>query len=142
MNQTLPPSSSRPVAIVAVVMRGDQTLVIRRGTGVFHSAYVGPLIGHLRDGESESAAVVREVHERVGLQVSAIRRVWECRSYDGKYDLYWWLAESSGGDLVLNAKEVSEARWILPADFGVLENTFANDRRFYSEVFPNLPEVG
>jgi 8-oxo-dGTP diphosphatase len=134
-------SSSRPLAVVVVVMRGDQTLVIRRGPEVSYSGYVGPLSGRLEPGESESAAVVREVYEEVGLKVSAIRRVWECLSEDRKYDLYWWLAEYSGGVMMLDAKEVSEAKWILPANFGALENTFADDRKFYSGVFPHLPEV-
>lgn len=119
-------------------MRGDQTLVIRRGPGVTYSGYLGPLSGRLEPGESEAAAIVREVREEVGFNVRPIHRVWECPSDDGEYDLHWWLAEYLGGELVLNPQEVSEARWIFPAEFGALENTFPDDRKFYSEVFPNL----
>lgn len=132
---------SRPAAIVAVVMRGQKTLVVRRAAGMHYPGYLGPLSGMLEPGESEWAAVVREVQEETGLAVTPVRRVWECLTEDGKCDLYWWLAESPHGELVLDTNEVSEAKWILPADFGALETTFADDRRFYSEVFPHLPEV-
>ncbi|MBW3590126.1 MAG: NUDIX domain-containing protein [Actinobacteria bacterium] len=132
---------SRPAAVVAVVMRGEKTLVVRRASGMHYAGYFGPLSGMLEPGESESAAVVREVREEVGLAVTPVRRVWECLTEDGKCDLYWWLAEASEGDVVLDTKEVSEARWIMPTDFGALETTFADDRKFYSEVFPHLPEV-
>lgn len=130
-----------PVGVVAVVMRGNQTLVIRRGPNVPYSGYVAPLSGRLEPGESEAEAVVREVREEVGLEVIPIRRVWECPSEGGGYDLHWWLAEYAGGELVLN-EEVSEATWIYPSDFEKLENTFADDRKFYMEVFPHLKELG
>jgi 8-oxo-dGTP diphosphatase len=129
------------VGIVAVVMRGELTLVIRRGRGVSSSGYICPLSGKVEPGESEPATLVREVREEVGLEVRPIRRVWECVSADGAYDLHWWLAEYIGGELALDAREVSGAWWVLPSDVPSFPDTFAGDRKFYSDVLPGLPEL-
>lgn len=119
-------------------MRGEETLVIRRGPGAPASGMWAPLSGRLEPDETEPEAVIREVLEEVGLEVKPIRRVWECPTEDGKYTLYWWLAEYSKGDLVIDPLEVSEAKWIRPEEFGALEDTFADDRKFYADVFPAL----
>lgn len=131
----------RPRGVVAVVMRGAETLVVQRAPDVEYPGYMTPLSGKVEDGEDEHTAVVREVLEEVGLQVRPIRHVWTCQTEDGVYDLRWWLAEYVAGELVLKADEVSSAIWITPSDFRNLKNTFADDRKFYAEVFPELPEV-
>jgi hypothetical protein len=68
-------------------------------------------------------------------------RVWECDTEDGQFHLHWWLADAGPGDLQLQATEVSEARWIRPIDFRGLAPTFADDRRFFEEVLPALPQT-
>lgn len=57
-------------AIVAVLRRADRVLVIRRGPDSSRSGYWAPLSGKLEPGESQEEALVREVHEEVGLAVS------------------------------------------------------------------------
>jgi hypothetical protein len=64
--------------------------------------------------------------------------VWECDSEDGEFRLHWWLADAEPGELVLNTAEVSAARWIEPPEFGTLAPTFADDRRFFEQVLPDL----
>ena len=134
--------TARPDVIVAVVMRGKWILVIRRGPDVPGSGYWAPLTGRVEPGEEQSSAVVREVREEVGLEVHPIRPVWGCVSDDGAYYLHWWLAEYVGGDVALDPREVSDARWILPATFGQLDNTFEGDREFFAHVFSGLSEMG
>lgn len=122
-------------------MRGEETLVIRRGPATLSSGMFAPLSGRLEPGESEPEAVIREVREEVGLEVLPIRQVWECPSEDGRYTLRWWLAEYSAGEVTIDPREVSAAQWISPNSFGTLEHTFADDRKFYAEVLPHLLEV-
>lgn len=133
-------TAARPNAIMAVVMRGEHVLVVQRGPDVPGSGYWAPVSGKLEPGEEQAAAVVREVREEVGLHVRPLRRVWGCVSDARTYYLHWWLAEYVRGDLALDPREVSDARWILPAAYGQLENTFEGDRQFFARVFPGLLE--
>jgi 8-oxo-dGTP diphosphatase len=128
-----------PEAVVVVVVRDRRVLVIERGPLVPRPGYWAPLSGGIEPGESQSEAVVRETAEEVGLRVTPVAKVWECLTDDGGYLLHWWLARASDGELSLNQAEVSDARWVDPAEFDRLVPTFADDRRFFAEIFPGLP---
>lgn len=132
--------NSLPVAIVAVVMRNGQTLVIRRSPGPSHPGYFGPLMVHLQPGELEKDALVHGVRQQVGLEVHPIRQVWSCLSYRGDHDLHWWLAECTSGELMQDEESVNEAAWVRPDEFATLDQAFPNDRKFYLEVLPTLGE--
>jgi 8-oxo-dGTP diphosphatase len=125
-------------AVVIVLRRQGRVLVIRRGTDVIFPGYWSPPSGRIHIGETQEAAVVREVLEEVGLQVTPIAKVWECDTEDGKFHLHWWLADAQPGGLLLDPGEVSEAHWIRASDFGDLSPTFADDRRFFDEILPGL----
>lgn len=128
----------KPEAIVAVVTRGDTILFIRRGPSVPDAGYWAPLSGTIEPGESQEAAVIREVQEEVGVVVQPRRKVWEHVSASGSHILHWWLADYVEGDLILDRREVSEARWVTVDDIAELEQTFAGDREFFHNIFPCL----
>lgn len=124
-------------AVVAVIVRDDgRVLVIRRAPGVSRPGYWAPLSGQVEPDESHPDAVVREAHEEVGLVVTPVAKVWECDTDDGRYRLHWWTALARPSTLVLDPAEVSDARWIDPEEFGALTPTFADDRAFFTDVFP------
>ena len=125
-------------AIVAVVRRNGQFLVIRRAPDVIMPDYWAPLSGRVEPGESHEAAVARETYEEVGLRVQPIEKVWECPTDDRAFHLHWWIADAVEGALRLNADEVSDARWIRPEEFEELKPTFAQDAEFFREVLPGL----
>jgi 8-oxo-dGTP pyrophosphatase MutT (NUDIX family) len=125
-------------AVVAVLIRAGNVLVIRRGPQASRSGYWAPLSGKIEAGESQAAALVREVREEVGLTVTPLEKVWECDTDDGEYRLYWWTAEVVSGELTLDAGEVSDARWVAPSEFSQLKPTFVGDREFFEKVFPTL----
>jgi NADH pyrophosphatase NudC (nudix superfamily) len=128
----------KPEAIVAVVTHGNKVLFIRRGSTVPSAGYWAPLSGTITPGESQDAAVIREVREEVGLTVQPLRKVWENVSASGSHTLHWWLAAYVDGGLTLNRREVSDARWVPVDEIGSLEQTFAGDREFFQSVFPLL----
>jgi len=128
----------RPEAIVAVVRRENTVRFIRRGPTVPSAGYWAPLSGLITPGESQEAAVVREVREEVGLTVQPLRKVWENVSASGSHTLHWWLAVYVGGGLTLNRREVSAARWVSVDEIQSLAPTFAGDREFFERVFPLL----
>ncbi|HEY8453902.1 MAG: NUDIX domain-containing protein [Micromonosporaceae bacterium] len=124
----------KPLAVVGVLQRGDRFLVVRRGPAVPRSGYWAPPSGRVEPGESPPAALVREMREELGLTVEPVAKVWECDTDDGTFRLLWWTARVAGGDLAPDPAEVAEARWVRPEEFVQLTPTFADDRRFFSEV--------
>jgi NADH pyrophosphatase NudC (nudix superfamily) len=129
-----------PEAVVVVVTMGTKMLFIRRGPGVPDAGFWAPLSGTIERGEDQPTAVIREVREEVGLTVKPLRKVWECLSSRGTHRLHWWLAKWTSGDLMLDPREVSEARWFTLPEIAVLENTIEKDREFFEKVFPRLGE--
>ncbi|NYI05357.1 NUDIX hydrolase [Allostreptomyces psammosilenae] len=125
-------------AIVAVLRREDRVLIIRRGPLATRSGYWAPLSGRLEPGETQAEALVREVHEEVGLRVAPLAKVWESQTDDGRYRLHWWTARIDPGELVLDPGEVSEARWVTVAEYLALEPIFAGDREFFERVLPGI----
>lgn len=126
-------------AVVAVLRRDDgRVLVILRGPRARCSGYWAPLSGTIEPGESQRDALVREVHEEVGLRVTPLAKVWECPTDDGGYVLHWWTAEIVGGSLVLDPGEVSEARWVTVDEFALLRPTFEGDQPFFEDILPTL----
>ncbi|WP_329246124.1 NUDIX domain-containing protein [Streptomyces sp. NBC_01478] len=126
-------------AIVAVLRRADRVLVIRRGPDSARSGYWAPLSGKLEPGETQEEALVREVHEEVGLTVSPLRKVWQSETDDGTFRLHWWTAAETGnGTIVPDPGEVSEVRWVTPAEFLTLAPLFDADREFFAQILPGL----
>ena len=119
-------------------------LVIRRAEGLPFAGYWTPVSGRLEPGESQEHALVREVREEVGLVVRAGRKVWECPSSDGRFRLHWWSThlEDAEREVVPDPREVSEFRWVEPAEFERLDRVFEADVRFFREVFPALAQIG
>lgn len=125
-------------AIVAVLRQAEQVLVIRRGPGARMPGYWAPLSGTLEPGESQQQALVREVQEEIGLAVTPLAKVWESATAGGDYLLHWWTAAASPGEVTADPREVSETRWVTPAQFLALQPIFAGDREFFGEVLPRL----
>ncbi|QOV39556.1 NUDIX domain-containing protein [Streptomyces ferrugineus] len=129
---------SRGEAIVAVLLRADRLLAIRRGPAVARPGYWQPLSGRIEPGETEREAVVREVREEVGLTVVPLAKVWESETDDGRFRLHWWTARADTGEVVPDPDEVGEARWVTPEEFLALDPVFEGDREFFERILPHL----
>lgn len=131
-------TESKREGVVAVLREDGRVLVIRRGPGVPEPGYWAPLSGTVEPGEAQPDTLVREVYEEVGLRVAPLGKVWESASADGRFVLHWWTAEITGGELTLDPREVSEARWVTVEEYRQLEPTFAGDHAFFADVLPGL----
>jgi 8-oxo-dGTP diphosphatase len=118
-------------AVVAVITRGPEVLLIRRAGGVQEPGYWAPPSANIEPGESQEAAVVREVREEVGLTVRPVAKVWESTSSSGTHRLHWWRAEWVGGTLALDRREIDDVRWIDVGEIETLEPVFPGDRAFF-----------
>ncbi|MEN3263653.1 NUDIX domain-containing protein, partial [Pseudonocardia sp.] len=92
----------RREAIVTVLRRDNRLLVIQRSPEARHPGYWAPLSGKLERGETQEEAVVREVHEEVGLTVTPRAKVCESVTGDGEFRLHWWTAETEPGEVIMD----------------------------------------
>ncbi|GAA4037319.1 NUDIX domain-containing protein [Streptomyces shaanxiensis] len=129
---------ARREAVVAVLLRGDRLLAIRRGPAVARPGYWQPISGKVEPGESQREAVLREVREEVGLTVVPLAKVWESETDDGRFRLHWWTARADTGDVVPDPDEVGEARWVTSEEFLALDPVFHGDREFFERILPGL----
>lgn len=125
-------------AIVAVLLRADRVLVIRRGPAVDRPGYWQPLSGKIEPGETQQEALVREVMEEVGLTVVPLAKVWESQTDDGTFRLHWWSARADTGEVIPDPHEVAETRWITPEEFPALDPVFEGDLEFFDRILPGL----
>ena len=102
------------------------------------SGYWSPPSGRIERGETHEQALVREIEEELGLRATPGTKVWECPTDDGSYLLHWWTADVPDIPFTIDVDEVSEIRWVTPAEFHRLEPTFEGDRRFFDDVLPKL----
>ena len=115
--------------VVAVVAREGRFLVIRRSRHVVAPlAYCFPG-GGIEAAESETAALVREVHEELALRLQPIRRLWESVT-PWNVHLAWWQAEIDvQATPVPNSSEVESVHWLTPTEMaglpGLLESNLA-----------------
>lgn len=119
---------------VAIILQGERMLIIRRSRSVVAPlAYCFPG-GGIEDGESEEAALVRELREEIGVTVRPLRRLWQCVTA-WKVELAWWLAEMDpGASPVANPAEVESIHWVTPAEMAQLPGLLDSNRIFLEKI--------
>ncbi len=126
------PSTGHPKrGVVAVIAREGQLLVIRRSQLVVApGAYCFPG-GGVADGESEEAAVVREMQEELGVDAKPVRRLWQSVTPWG-VELDWWMVELHADAILLpNVEEVAEVEWLQPAEIRELDGLLESNHHFF-----------
>lgn len=99
-------------AVVGVAMRDDQFLIIRRSQLVRAPGKLCMPGGRLEPGESQRAAVLRELREELDVQVEPNRLIWNSISPWGT-ELFWWSIHLSGtAEIVPNPLEVDSFAWM------------------------------
>lgn len=98
--------------VIAIVQRDDQFLVIQRSATVR-----APLMwcfpgGEIESGESETAALVREMREELNVDARAVRRLAIREKHEGRLILHCWQAEIVAGEPSPNPVEVAQCHWM------------------------------
>lgn len=98
--------------VVGIIMRDEAFLVIRRSQTVAAPGLLCFAGGGIEPGESESEALVREMHEELTLQVEPVARVWRSVTAWGT-ELAWWTARiAPDAEPVPNPAEVEAFMWM------------------------------
>lgn len=116
--------------VVAVVPRRERLLVIRRSQSVIApGAYCFPG-GGIHDDESESVAVVREMHEELNVEATPRHCLWRSVT-PWNVELAWWLAELPADAIPQpNEAEVEDVHWLTPDEIRSLAELLESNHHF------------
>jgi 8-oxo-dGTP diphosphatase len=116
--------------VVAVVVREQRLLVIRRAKGIAApGAYCFPG-GGIEVGETEQIALRREIDEELGVEVQPLRRLWNSVT-PWEVTLAWWEARlSDEAALVPNPDEVAEVHWLTIEEMRALPELLESNHHF------------
>jgi 8-oxo-dGTP diphosphatase len=128
--------------VVAVVVRDERFLVIRRAAGVVApGAFCFPG-GGIEGDESETQALVREFVEELGVAVRPLRRVWRSTTR-WQVDLAWWLASlDDSAVLAPNPAEVESVYWLSSAEILARADLLDSNREFLQALAEGQMPVG
>ena len=118
--------------VVAVVLRDDKFLVIRRSQHVRSPGMYCFPGGSIEAGESEEVAVVREFAEELVAVISPQRRLWSSLTVT-KVQLAWWLVSLDDREVLQpNPLEVESIHWLTREEALALPQLLASNRDFYA----------
>jgi 8-oxo-dGTP pyrophosphatase MutT (NUDIX family) len=127
---------TKQLVVAAIIERSGRFLLGKRSLskqsapGFWHA-----ICGRMEVGESERAAVEREVLEETGLLVRAIEQVWQADTRDGIARINWWRVETlDGRPAELLQDEHSEMRWVTAREMRDLEPVFAEDVELFARL--------
>lgn len=125
--------------VVAVIPRGDRLLVIRRSQHVKAPGMFCFPGGAIEEGETESAALCRELREELGCEVVPRERLWQSVTA-WQVALSWWLAELPADALLSpNPAEVESIHWFTAEELRELPLLLSSNRAFlerWQECWP------
>jgi (d)CTP diphosphatase len=128
------PSRNNRRGAVAVVVRDNRLLVIRRSAHVVAPrAFCFPG-GAIEPGETEVQALVREFHEELDATIQPIARVWQSVT-PWDVELAWWLGHlEPESELSPNPAEVESIHWLTPDEMLAESQLLESNRRFLAEL--------
>ena len=123
-------SLARRRGVVAVVVREERLLVIRRAKGIVApGAYCFPG-GGIESGESEQTALRREITEELGVAVQPHSRLWDSVTPWG-VELVWWQAHLSiEAAIAPNPSEVAAVHWLTIEEMRGLPELLESNHHF------------
>lgn len=125
-----PVSDSRRQGVVAVVLRDERFLVIRRSQHVRAPGMHCFPGGAIEPGETEAQALSRELAEELALSAQPVRRIWQSVT-PWHVELAWWLAAIDESAIPRpNPLEVETCHWLTAAEIRALPQLLASNLEF------------
>jgi 8-oxo-dGTP pyrophosphatase MutT (NUDIX family) len=120
--------------VVAVVVREDRFLVIRRAPGIAAPGKYCFPGGGIEPGEVEEVALRRELWEELAVEVQPLRCVWRSVTPWG-VALAWWLADlPDGAQIIPNPAEVESVSWLAREEMLAMTELLESNRLFLDAI--------
>ena len=108
--------SAERLGAIGVLAHGDTYLMVKRAAGVTNAgAWCFPG-GHVEPGETSREAVVRELHEELGIVVEPIELIGAVRVVTPAYRLDTWTVRHVSGEMRRHEAEIEDARFMAVAE--------------------------
>jgi NAD+ diphosphatase len=104
--------------VIVLVRRGDEVLLVRKSE--WADGRYGLVAGFLDQGECLEEAVVREVLEETGIRVQNLRYIGSQSWPFPSQLMAGFVADYAGGEIVVEEKELEDARWFAITDLPAL----------------------
>lgn len=122
--------------VVAVILRSERFLVIRRSQFVRAPGQFCFPGGGILAGEEETAALIRELQEELNVLVQPVKRLWTSVTPWG-VSLAWWLAELPEERMPNpNPQEVESVHWLSSEEMLALPDLLESNRDFLAAHSP------
>jgi 8-oxo-dGTP diphosphatase len=127
-------SEALRAGVVAVILRDERLLVIRRSRFVVAPRAICFPGGGIEPEESQEQALVRELQEELATLVLPVRRLWQSRTRWG-VELAWWRAELAPDAVpVPQPAEVESIHWYTPTELTGVADLLDSNRAFLAAV--------
>lgn len=115
--------------VIGILSRGPTFLTIRRAPELPKGGCWCFPGGHVEPGETSRQAVQRELFEELGIDVAPTERLGAVRVADGRYVLAVWRVRHCSGRLRATPKEISNVRWLTPAEIRAIKPGLPSNER-------------
>ena len=131
---TIESSPERRRGAVAVVLRDERFLVVRRAANVVAPGAMCFPGGGIEAQESETEALQREFREELGAAIHPVRCVWRSTTR-WHVELAWWLGELADHvELCPNPAEVESVHWLTRAAMFEHKGLLESNRAFLAAL--------
>ncbi|MDG1874774.1 MAG: NUDIX hydrolase [Mariniblastus sp.] len=118
-------------AAVAIIMRGEKFLAIKRSQTVRAPGKICFPGGGVESGESIEQALIREMKEELNISIKPREFVWQSCTERG-FELNWWKADLEGRQTIIpNLDEVESYDWLTQAEMISNPNLLDSNLNFF-----------
>lgn len=93
--------------------------------------------GHLKKGEDEKQALIREIKEELGIEVEPIEKITESPGDVPNQMTHWWKCSIDNVSFILNKDEIADVRWFSEEEIKNSEKIWPATKNFFKDFIFN-----
>ncbi len=117
--------------VIGVLRADDALLMVQRAAGIAKGGFWCFPGGHVETGETPRIAVVRELHEELGIRVEPERRLGSVRVHDSRHVLAVWQVRCAACVVQPAAAEIADWKWVPIAELRSLLPSLASNEAVF-----------